>query len=98
MVGDGISQVDVYEFDLPAGLKSSVGLGYTFVDGLQTQVRSVEVFDWSSHSWRSLKPQPISSPRAVAAALAPGEVGAGTVRVRVRESEPGQANLVLNGG
>ena len=98
MVGDGLSQVDVYDFDLPAGLKSSVGLGYTFVEGLQTQVRSVEVFDWASHSWRSLKAQSIASPRAVGAPLAPGEVGAGTVRIRVRESELGQANLVLNGG
>lgn len=97
-LGDGASQLDVYDFQLPTGVKSSVGLGYSFVDAIQTPVRSVEVFDWANRSWRPLRPQAISSSRAGTTALGAGEVSTGTVRVRVRESEPGQASLALNDG
>jgi len=97
-LGDGVSQVDVYDFDLPGGLKSAVSLGYTFVDGLpsQSSVRGVDVFDWGSHSWQPLPSQPSTGARPSGVPLSAGQSAGGTVRVRVRESEPGQANLVLN--
>jgi hypothetical protein len=97
-LGDGVSQVDVYDFDLPAGLKSAPTLGYTFVEGLpsQSSVRGVDVFDWGSHTWQPLPSQPATGARPPGAPLTGGQTGSGTVRVRVRESEPGQANLVLN--
>jgi hypothetical protein len=97
-LGDATTQVDVYDFQLPAGGKAPVGLGYSLVDAAQTPVRSVEVYDWGSRSWRALRAQTITSPRAGSTPLAPGEVSTGTVRVRVRESEPGQASLALNDG
>jgi hypothetical protein len=99
-LGDGVSQVDVYDFDLPAGLKSGASLGYTFVDGLPSQsaVRGVEVFDWGSHSWLPLPTQVATGARPSAVPLTASEMSGGSVRVRVRESEPGQANLVLNDG
>jgi hypothetical protein len=97
-LGDGVSQVDVYDFDLPVGLRGPASLGYTFVDSLQAQsaVRGVEVFDWGSHTWQSLPSQPAAGARPSAVPLSSGQSRGGTVRVRVRESEPGQANLVLN--
>ncbi|MDP9247108.1 MAG: hypothetical protein M3O95_03325, partial [Candidatus Dormibacteraeota bacterium] len=96
-LGDGVKQIDVYDFDLPTGIKSGAALGYTFMDGVQAKssVRGVDVFDWTTHSWRPLPTQPVSGARP-SAALNPGELATGTVRVRVNESEPGQANLVLN--
>jgi hypothetical protein len=96
-LGDGVTQVDVYDFDLPSGIKSGVSLGYTYLDPLQAKssVRAVEVFDWTTHSWRSLPTQPVSGGRP-SAPLGSGELATGTVRVRVNESEPGQASLVLN--
>jgi hypothetical protein len=97
-LGDGVSQVDVYDFDLPAELKSATSLGYTFVEGLPSQsaVRGVDVFDWGSRTWHPLPSQPASGARPSGVPLSSGQTAAGTVRVRVRESEPGQANLVLN--
>lgn len=97
-LGDGVSQVDVYDFDLPAGVKAATSLGYTFVEGLPSQsaVRGVDVFDWSSHTWRPLPSQPAAGARPSGVPLSSGQTAGGTVRVRVRESEPGQANLVLN--
>jgi hypothetical protein len=99
-LGDGVSQVDVYDFDLPGGLKSGASLGYTFVDGLPSQsaVRGVDVFDWGSRTWQPLPTQSATGARPSAQPLTSGEIAAGTVRVRVHESEPGQANLVLNDG
>jgi hypothetical protein len=96
-LGDGVKQMDVYDFDLPTGIKSGAALGYTFMDGVQAKssVRGVDVFDWTTHSWRPLPAQPASGARP-SAPLNPGELATGTVRVRVDESEPGQANLVLN--
>ncbi|MDQ6742468.1 MAG: hypothetical protein M3Z97_06105 [Candidatus Dormibacteraeota bacterium] len=97
-LGDGVSQVDIYDFELPAGLKSSAALGYTFVEGLPSQsaVRGVDVFDWGSHTWQPLPGQPATGARPSGVPLSSGQTSGGTVRVRVRESEPGQANLVLN--
>jgi hypothetical protein len=97
-LGDGVSQVDVYDFDLPAGLKSAASLGYTFVDGVQAQssVRGVDVFDWNTHTWQALPTQSGTGARPAGVPLSSGHTSSGTVRVRVRESEPGQANLVLN--
>ena len=97
-LGDGVSQVDVYDFDLPGGLKSAGSLGYTFVEGLPSQsaVRGVDVFDWGSHTWQPLPSQSATGARPSGVPLNSGQTAGGTVRVRVRESEPGQANLVLN--
>jgi hypothetical protein len=99
-LGDGVSQVDVYDFDLPEGLKGGASLGYTFVDGVPSQsaVRGVEVYDWGSHAWQPLPTQSATGARPSGVPLTAGQISGGTVRVRVRESEPGQANLVLNDG
>jgi hypothetical protein len=97
LLSEGTSQVDVYDFDLPAGLKAPVTLGYTFVDSQpQTSVRSVEVFDWNSRSWRALPRQSAATSRPANEQLTDAEAAGGTVRIRVRESEVGQANLVLS--
>jgi hypothetical protein len=96
-LGDGVTQVDVYDFDLPSGIKSGAALGYTYLDPLQAKssVRAVDVYDWATHTWRPLPMQPASGGRP-SAQLGSGELATGTVRVRVSESEPGQASLVLN--
>jgi hypothetical protein len=93
--GDGTSQVDVYDLELPAGLTSTPALGYTFVDSPDPTVQSVEVYDWGTHSWRPLPKQqlPLRSQQPVT--LNPGEVQGGVVRVRVHETLPYQANLSL---
>ncbi|HLH67865.1 MAG TPA: hypothetical protein VKY90_02245 [Candidatus Dormibacteraeota bacterium] len=92
---DGTSQVDVYDLNIPAGLTSTPALSYTFVDSPDPAVQSVEVYDWSTHTWRALPKQqlPLRSQQPVA--LTPGEVQGNVVRVRVRETLPYQANLSL---
>ena len=45
---------------------------------------------------QALPVQPSGGARPAGVPLTPGESAGGTVRVRVRESEAGQANLVLN--
>jgi hypothetical protein len=56
----------------------------------------VDVFDWGSHTWQPLPSQPATGARPSGVPLNSGQTSGGTVRVRVHESEPGQANLVLN--
>jgi hypothetical protein len=92
---DGTSQVDVYDLDIPPGLTSTPSLSYTFVDSPDPSVQSVEVYDWSTHTWRALPKQqlPLRSQQPVT--LNPGEVQGNVVRVRVHETLPYQANLSL---
>ncbi|HXM57851.1 MAG TPA: hypothetical protein VOB72_20810 [Candidatus Dormibacteraeota bacterium] len=82
---DGATQVDVYDFDLPPGLTTPTGLSYQMPDMQQPNVRSVEVYDWQAHAWRSLPKQPVSSRSQGPTPLKPGELAQGVVRVRVVE-------------
>ncbi len=93
--GDGTSQVDVYDLDLPVGLASTPALSYTFVDSPDPTVQSVEVYDWGTHSWRALPKQQVPLRSQQPVNLNPGEVQGGVIRVRVRETLPYQANLSL---
>jgi hypothetical protein len=85
-------QVDVYDFDLPQQLTSPVGLSYSMLDTPQPTVHTVDVYDWTNHSWRGLPKQgPAKSQGPVA--LTAGETAGGTVRVRVEEAVPYSATL-----
>jgi hypothetical protein len=93
---DGSTQVDVYDFDLPNGLTTPTVLSYQMPDMTQPNVRSIEVFDWVSHTWRALPRQPATSRGQAPAALRPGELAQGDVRVRVVEGFPTNgANLAV---
>jgi hypothetical protein len=89
-------QVDVYDFDLPLGLTSAVGLSYQLLDGSPSTVRSVEVYDWSTGSWRALPKQQVPVKTTGPTPLAPGELAQGVVRVRVDETSPFQASLAVS--
>jgi hypothetical protein len=82
---DGSTQVDVYDFDLPAGLVAPTGLVYQMPDTAQPSVRSVEVYDWTAHSWRALPKQPVTARTQGPSGLRAGELAQGIVRVRVVE-------------
>jgi hypothetical protein len=85
---DGSTQVDVYDFDLPAGLAVASGLSYQMQDTTQANVRSVEVYDWNQHSWRALPKQTVATRGQGPAALTAGELAQGVVRARVVEGFP----------
>src|SRR5215472_7765873 len=82
---DGSSQTDVYDFDLPNGLTTPTVLSYQMPDMSQPNVRSVEVYDWSAHSWRALPKQSVTARSQAPVALQPGELAQNEVRVRVVE-------------
>ena len=82
---DGSTQVDVYDFDLPSGLTTPTVLSYQMPDMSQPNVRSVEVYDWNAHRWRALPKQSVTARSQAPAALTPGELAQGEVRVRVVE-------------
>ncbi len=82
---DGGTQVDVYDFDLPGGLTVPTVLSYQMPDMQQPNVRSVEVYDWSTRTWRSLPRQAASARSQGPAQLRAGELAQGLVRVRVVE-------------
>jgi len=82
---DGGTQVDVYDFDLPAGLTAPSGLTYQMADISQPNVRSVEVYDWQTHTWRAMPKQPVSARSQGPVPLRSGELIQGIVRVRVVE-------------
>ncbi|HEY4025255.1 MAG TPA: hypothetical protein VGO86_02400 [Candidatus Dormibacteraeota bacterium] len=85
---DGSTQVDTYDFDLPAGLTVPTGLNYQLPDTSQPNVRSVEVYDWLAHTWRAMARQPVTLRAQGPTPLQPGEVAQGVVRVRVVEGFP----------
>jgi hypothetical protein len=82
---DGSTQVDVYDFDLPAGLTVPSALSYQLPDSSQSNVRSVEVYDWLAHGWLALPKQPVSSRGQGPLPLSAGELAQGVVRARVVE-------------
>jgi hypothetical protein len=91
--GDGDGLVDVYDFDLPQGLTARPALNYTLLETGSATVRSVEVYDWDSRTWRALPKQQVPVRAQAPASLAAGEVSQDTVRVRVREAMLHQATL-----
>jgi hypothetical protein len=82
---DGSTQVDVYDFDLPPGLTAPSVLSYQMPDMSQPNVRSIEVYDWNSRTWRAMPKQPVNARSQGPVPLNPGEVASGEVRVRVVE-------------
>jgi hypothetical protein len=93
---DGSTQVDVYDFDLPAGLAAATGLSYQMQDTAQANVRSVEVYDWASDTWRPMPKQSVATRGQGPAPLTAGEVAQGVVRARVVEGFPTNgANLAV---
>ena len=58
--------------------------------GLQPPVKGVEVYDWSSESWRVLPAASAGqSQKALTIDLQPGEVATGVVRIRAQEQNTG---------
>ena len=96
--GDSSDRVAVYDFDLPVGLTNPVGLTYAMPDIPQPAVKSVEVYDWETHMWRSLAKQTIPSRATGPALMNSGELAGGVVRVRVHETPANGANLSLSDG
>ena len=96
--GDASDHVNVYDFDLPSGVTTPIGLNYQMPDVTQPAVRSVEVYDWNRHSWRALPKQLIPSRVAGPVPLSAGELAGGVVRVRVHEAQPYGASLALTDG
>ena len=94
--GNSTGQVDVYDFDLPAGLAVPVGLNYSLLDTTGQSVRAMDVYDWSGHGWRPLPRQSLPVRSQGPVPLTPGETASGVVRVRVQESVPGQATLSVS--
>lgn len=82
---DGSTQIDVYDFNLPKGLTTPTVLSYQLPDMSSPNVRSVEVYDWSNHTWRAMPRQTVAARSQGPAPLQPGELGQGVVRVRVVE-------------
>jgi hypothetical protein len=63
---------------------------------MQASPGTVEVYDWSSATW---KPLQVSSLRQGSVALEAGQRAGGVIRVRVRESSPiNQAQLQVVSG
>jgi hypothetical protein len=93
--GDGGNQLDVYEMELAQGLTGRVGLTWTLAG--PPAVVSVDVYDWAQGTWRQVPGSGSSMPGSASPALplSAGERGAGVVRVRVHESQPGQAAITL---
>lgn len=96
---DGMTLTDAYDFDLPTGAPPPIALSYELVEAGQFKsagtARSVEVYEWASQTWRALPVQqaPYRGPQS--ATLSPSEIAGGTVRVRVHETSPFQAQLSL---
>ena len=97
--GDGSTAgiVDVYDLEVPNGVTGGLQLGYVYLNMANSSVGSVEVYDWVSHSWRSLPAQgpPYHGPQTTA--LAPGEVMGGIIRARAHETTPYDSQLTVSG-
>ncbi|HEX6348511.1 MAG TPA: hypothetical protein VF160_03880 [Candidatus Dormibacteraeota bacterium] len=72
---------DVYDIELPAQYPTKLQLGFD-----EFQYSKVEVWDWSAQAWAggSWQDDP-NNPGRLLTALAPGEVAAGLLRLRVTE-------------
>jgi hypothetical protein len=93
---DGTTQADVYDFDLPTGLTVPTGLSYQMQDTSEPSVRSLEVYDWSQHTWRLMPKQAIGTRGQAPSPLTAGELAQSVVRVRVVEAVPtNAANLAV---
>jgi hypothetical protein len=92
--------LDVYDVEIPSGARASFMLGYALplpptASGTASPVRSVELYDWSRGTWRSLPHDASGQGRTQTAQLQAGESQGGLVRVRVAESTPEAAQLQL---
>jgi hypothetical protein len=94
---------DVYDMTIPTGYSGGVKIQYIAYPaapnptvGFQYPVQSVEVYDWSSGSWRALAQAPAGQPsRALNVDLKAGEQLGGVVRVRALEQSVGALNQNL---
>ncbi|HEX6349368.1 MAG TPA: hypothetical protein VF160_08260 [Candidatus Dormibacteraeota bacterium] len=94
---------DVYDLRVPAGYTGPVKLQYlsymaasSTPAGFQPPVKDVEVYDWSTDSWRALPAAVAGQPqRALTVDLAPGELAGGVVRIRAQEQNTGVINSSL---
>lgn len=97
--GDGSTTgvVDDYDLEIPRGVQGPFQLGYVYLDSGSSPVASVEVYDWTTHSWRQLPAQgaPYRSPQT--AQLSAGETAGGVIRARVHESSPYDSQLTVSG-
>jgi len=88
---------DVYDLRVPTGYTGPVKLQYLAYAsaspspaGFQPPVKGVEVYDWSSESWRVLPAASAGqSQKALTIDLQPGEVATGVVRIRAQEQNTG---------
>ncbi len=87
--------VDVYDLDLPAGVRGGLALRYmTPPVARGSQGTVAEVYDWQSGSWRRLPTTGVGAQGQ--RNLDPSEYEGGSVRVRVQELNPfNSANLQL---
>lgn len=92
--------VDVYDLAIPAGYGGAPRLGFQLpvqTAGQRLTVQSIEVYNWSDGSWRSL-PRQGAANQSSATDLLPGELAGAMVRVRATESNPESAAIRLLGG
>jgi hypothetical protein len=92
----------VYDMKIPAGYSGGVKVQYIAYPAsanpalnYQFPVKSVEVYDWTSGSWRALAQAPAGSSRALNVDLQAGELLGGVVRVRALEQSLGAVNQNL---
>jgi hypothetical protein len=96
--GDGSTGVvDDYDLEIPKGVQGPFQLGYVYLDSGSSPVASVEVYDWTTHTWRQLPAQgaPYRGPQT--AQLSSGETAGGVIRARVHESSPYDSQLTVSG-
>jgi hypothetical protein len=87
-------QLDVYELPVPPGLEDRAGVSAGLVPGPPAAI-SVDVYDWTDRTWRTLPGSPVPGAQSPAMALTAGERAGGLIRLRVHESQPGQAFIAL---
>jgi hypothetical protein len=97
--GDGSTAglVDVYDLEIPRGVTGALQLGYVYLNMANSPVGSVEVYDWSTHTWRTLPAQGPPYRGQQTEPLGPGEVAGGVLRARIHESAPYDSQLTVSG-
>jgi hypothetical protein len=102
MVSDNAYTFDVFDIEVPAGV-ATPGLALSYFYPTPTgqtitnaAVRSVDVYDWTTGSWRAMPRFPATG-RGLSTPVEPAEVHGGIIRVRVNELNPQSAQVSVTG-